>query len=50
MGMMELDGLNAVEDNAEERICVLGSKFGFAVLSARMTMNVILKSVLVIMG
>ena len=48
--MMELEGLNAVEDNAEERTCVIGSKVGFAVLRARMIMNAILKSAPVVMG
>jgi len=50
MGMMELEGLNAVEDNAEERTCVLGSKVVFAVRRARMIMNAILKSAGVFMG
>ena len=48
--MMELEGLNAVEDNAEDRICVLGSKVDFAVLRARIIMNAILKSAPVVMG
>jgi len=45
MGIIELEGLNAVEDNAEERTCVLGSKADFAVRIARMMMNAISKSV-----
>lgn len=44
MGIMELEGLNAVADNVEERTCVLGSKTGFAVRIARMMMNAISES------
>lgn len=44
MGIMELEGLNAVADNVEERTCVLGSKAGAAVRMARMMINAISKS------
>ena len=44
--MMELEGLNAVEDNADERTCVVGSNAVFAVRVARIMIKAILTSAL----